>query len=242
MELLEREAELDELIGAIDAAAAGGGRLVAIEGTAGIGKTQLLAAAREHAAGAGLRVLAARGTELERAFAYGVVRQLLEPVVARADATDRAWLLSGSAAHAEPVLTRPGSAGAGSSADAAFALLHGLYWVTVNLAERTPLLIAVDDAHWSDAPSLRWLAYVANRLEGLPVAVVAATRPAAADADAALADVLADQATIAIRPRPLSKAAAAQLASARLEHSAIERIGDAAHDATGGNPLLLGEL
>ena len=61
-----------------DEAAAGEGRLVMVEGPAGIGKSRLLAELRAHAAAAGTTVLAARGSELEREFGFGVVRQLLE--------------------------------------------------------------------------------------------------------------------------------------------------------------------
>jgi len=42
--------------------------------------------------------------------------------------------------------------------------MHGLYWLIANLAARRPLVIAVDDAHWADAPSLRWLAHLAARI------------------------------------------------------------------------------
>jgi predicted ATPase len=87
-DLLEREGELAALRAASGEAARGGGHVVVIEGAAGIGKTSLLRAARTHAAGCGLRVLAARGSELERAFPFGVVRQLFEPAVARADSDE----------------------------------------------------------------------------------------------------------------------------------------------------------
>ena len=40
--------------------------------------------------------------------------------------------------------------------------------------------MAVDDAHWADVASLRWLIYLARRLAGLPLALVLATRPAEA--------------------------------------------------------------
>ena len=60
--------------------------------------------------------------------------------------------------------------------DPFFGFLNGLYWLTVNLADRGPLLMSVDDAHLSDAPSLRFLAYLSRRLEGLPVLLVAAGR------------------------------------------------------------------
>src|SRR2546425_631610 len=67
-----------------------------------------------------------------------------------------------------------GSARSLDREDEAFALMHGLYWLTANLADRTPLLIAVDDAHWVDGPTLRFLHYLAQRLAGLPVAVALA--------------------------------------------------------------------
>src|SRR2546421_448519 len=58
--------------------------------------------------------------------------------------------------------------------DVAYATMHGLYWMVVNLGG--PLVLAVDDAHWADAPSLRWLAHLAARVEHLPVALLLAVR------------------------------------------------------------------
>ena len=57
--------------------------------------------------------------------------------------------------------------------------MHGLYWLAVRLAAREPLLVVVDDAHWADEPSLRFLAYLAGRVGEQPVAVLVATRPGA---------------------------------------------------------------
>ena len=62
--------------------------------------------------------------------------------------------------------------------EGAFAVLHGLYRLTANLARRRPLALLVDDAHWADAASLRFLAYLGNRLE--PGAGAARGRRAAA--------------------------------------------------------------
>src|SRR6185437_13887734 len=77
--------------------------VVLIEGPAGIGKTALLLAARQLAPQRGMRCLRARCSELEQEFAFGVVRQLLEAVLARADEAERAALLSGAAALASPL-------------------------------------------------------------------------------------------------------------------------------------------
>jgi hypothetical protein len=77
--LLERERELERVDAALRSAGAGSGITVVIEGEPGIGKTSLLAAARERAAASGIAALGARGAELESGFPFGV--QCLEPVV-----------------------------------------------------------------------------------------------------------------------------------------------------------------
>src|SRR5438876_7337999 len=109
--LYERGAELDMLRSAWARAGAGRGGLIIVEGAAGNGKSTLLAATAEEAAASGLRVLRARGSELERGLAFGVVRQLFELVLAVATPAGRADLLAGAAAAAERVLA-PDSLGA----------------------------------------------------------------------------------------------------------------------------------
>ncbi|TML95526.1 MAG: hypothetical protein E6G03_08065 [Actinobacteria bacterium] len=95
--LLERHRELERIETALAEARTGRGRFLVIEGPAGIGKTALLAAARTAAADSGMRVLRSRGTELERDFAFGVVRQLFESPLAEASELERSDLLQASA-------------------------------------------------------------------------------------------------------------------------------------------------
>ena len=83
--LLEREDDLARIDGALARARDGRGTLVVVEGPAGVGKTALLADARAIAESAGMQVLRSRGAELEREFAFGVVRQLLEPALRGVD-------------------------------------------------------------------------------------------------------------------------------------------------------------
>lgn len=98
--LLERDAELSAIARTLQQAADGAGGLLAIDGPAGVGKTSLLEAARTGAADAGLLTLRARGAELERAFAFGVVRQLFDEILRESPAT----LFAGAARPAAAVL------------------------------------------------------------------------------------------------------------------------------------------
>ena len=225
-----------------EAAAGGAGRLALVEGPAGIGKTRLLAELRAAAEEDDVRVLAARGSELEREFPFGVVRQLFEPPLTDPRA---ARALAGRGRRARPgdlrgrrtpALTRMAS-------DATFAALHGLYWLTANAATDGPLLLSVDDLHWCDRPSLRFLAYLVRRLEDMPVLVGVTLRSTDPGTDPALiAEIGHDPATRSVRPGPLSAAAVSDLVRARLGEDAHDRFCAACARVTGGNPLLLRQL
>ncbi|SRR6266487_3581942 len=243
--LLERDAQIAALQALADAARSGDGRFVVIEGSAGIGKTRLLGEARAIAGSRGMRALAARGGEFEGGFAYGIVRQLFEPLLATAPPNLRAELLSGPAALVERLfgtsrlVASPERDGEGS-----FAVLHGLYWLAANVAFQQPTLLALDDLHWCDTPSLRWLFYLTRRLEGLPLLVVAATRPPEAESrePTLVADLIADSDATAIRPEPLGRSSIAVLAREPRHLEPDEAFSAALETATGGNPLFVGAV
>lgn len=242
--LLERGDELARIESALAEARAGRGTFVVIEGPAGIGKTALLAAARSAAADGGMRVLRSRGTELERDFAFGVVRQLFEPPLAAASAFERADLLQATAGLAASVLELPGAPPTtgppSSSVDPSFAILHGLYWLCANLTAVGPLCLIVDDAHWADAPSLRYLAFLLTRLEELDAALVLATRPREPGTDAELvATLTSDPSADVIRLPPLTRAAVAQLVESELGGAPDAVFIDACLRATRGTPFLM---
>jgi DNA-binding CsgD family transcriptional regulator len=243
--LLEREVQVAALRALADAARDGGGRFVVIEGSAGIGKTRLLAEGRTIAGSAGMWVLAARGGELEGEFAYGIVRQLFEPLLASVSPDLRVELLSGPAALIASLLGASQPAGSqDAAAEGSFAIVHGLYWLAANVALQRPTLLAIDDLQWADTPSLRWLLYLTRRLEGVPLLVVAGTRPPEGEGHDPIlvAELIADSEVAAIRPEPLGRASIAVLA--RELHGLVpdEAFCAALETATGGNPLFVGAV
>jgi DNA-binding CsgD family transcriptional regulator len=238
--LLERERELEALEAAVAGAADGTASLVLVEGPAGIGKSQLLAEARLLGEDYDLAVRSARGGELERDFPFGVVRQLFESQLVTE--AERARLLVGAAEGAAPVFGE-GVSDDGYPNEGMFARLHGLYWLAVNLSSERPLLLAVDDLHWCDAASLRFLAYLARRLEDLSVVLVASLRSSEADANQAILEELTSEPIAQVlMPGPLTEAAVAEIVRDRLGEAVEAPFVEACHSSTGGNPLLLNEL
>jgi DNA-binding CsgD family transcriptional regulator len=240
--LLERDRELGEIDRALAAAQAGDGASLLFAGVGGIGKTALLKSACERADSAGLAVFAARGSELEGEFPYGVVRQLLETVVRVAAATLRGRLLAGAAALAAPVLLEVRAEPA-ALAEPAFAGMHGLYWLVANLAMESPLLLVIDDAQWSDAASLRFLIYLARRLDGMAVTLIMSTRTGDGGSDPLLLGELeGNPAVMVSTPAALSVAAVARLLATEFGRSPDPDFVLACSGATGGNPFLVREL
>jgi DNA-binding CsgD family transcriptional regulator len=241
--LLEREAEIAALDEAIRSALSGNGSVVLIEGSAGIGKTLLLEETSRRATGSGMRVVSARAAVLERDFGFGVVRQLFEPIVGRAPPQARHRLLAGAAAIAGPLVAPDDAVVPNSPASQQSAVLHGLYWLTASLADHESVLIAVDDLHWCDSPSLRFLAYLSRRLEGMKVLVVVALRTGDPPVDEpAISGMVTTPGVRVVRPGPLSAEGVGHIVRSHLGADADENFIHACRAATGGVPFLIKEL
>lgn len=223
--LLERDLELAVMSEVLAGAAAGRPGLVAIEGPGGIGKTRLLSEAREWAERAGVLALVARGSERERQLPFGIVEQLFGHEL---------LAIRGAGAIPED---------AGDDADTSFATFAALVRVAERLTADRPLMLLVDDLHLGDEPSLQFFGYLARRLGRLSVTLIGTMRPFERSPTAALlSELVGDPRTVSIRPRPLTDKATAALVAQRLGHPADATFSAVCREATGGNPLLLGEL
>jgi DNA-binding CsgD family transcriptional regulator len=239
--LFERDAELQVITDLVRGVEHGAGAVVLVEAPAGLGKSVLLDHAAAGASGAGLLVLRARGHQLERGFGWGIARSLFEGLL-QGGTFGPSGLLDGPAAPARAVFLddqdAPGRLG---SDEAAFGMLHALYWLVVRLGERRPLLLVVDDAHWADVPSLRFLAHLQPRIAELPVGVVVGARPPGPDVDGVLGVVAAHPGTRVLRLPSLTGRAVEELVRGRWPAAPAD-VCRRCLELTAGNPLQLGEL
>lgn len=242
MRLIERSAELDALGVALEEARRGEGRFLLLEGPAGIGKTRLLDAACEQAAATGLVVLRAGGRELEGDASWGVATELFGPLLAAADPMQREAALAGQARLAaalfDPRLEPPPDSQ---------ALARGLYWLLIGLtapedSEAAGALVVVDDAQWADRPSVAFLAHLAARLDGVPVALLLAER---SGEPAVAADLLTALRRLGptrkLSLAPLSDDGIAELVGAEMD-GAEPAFLTACAGVSAGNPFVAREL
>jgi len=240
--LIERNHELSQVLAILAEARNGLGRVAYIEGPSGSGKTALVRAAASAASGCDMRVLEASGSEPEVEYPFGTVLSLVESWSTTATPPERLHLTSGRGRLAGAMLDRKGS-----DIDLLgdeFSLIHSLYWSLVNLCDDGPVALLIDDAHLADDPSLRFLNYIAARLDDLPVALFVAVRSGDVRATAPLVRHLAitDKVTD-IRPTGLSKDGVVELLQREdPELVMTPELARRCWMVTGGNPLLVSEI
>lgn len=238
--LLERQAELAAIDAALAGAVAGAGRVALLLGPPGLGKTSLLNAAAASAGERGMQVLRARGGELEREVPFDLARQCFRPSIRRLSAGEQAAVLTGAATHARGLVA--GGADEGSTGADPQAVRLSLDWLAMNLAEARPLLIAIDDLHWADDETARWLGRFAGIVGDLPICLVAAARPAEPGGHAVVGALTADERVETLPLAPLGAGAVSELVRAQVGAEAETGFVAACGRATGGNPYFLREL
>lgn len=218
----------------------GNGAVVLFEGPAGIGKTSLLASIRAEAATGGYAIANARGIDLEQEYAWGLVRQLFSR--AEPPSADAAMPPSAASPAVSSLLAGVLDAAGHQAPQGEYALLNSLFWLTSDRASNSALLLVADDLHWSDTASLRFLAYLAARLDGLPIALVGALRPGDRRIEP-IVSAIADCPHATIRTlQPLGLDVSTTLLASMLPDRPDDDVVVRCHELTRGNPLLLCEL
>jgi predicted ATPase/DNA-binding SARP family transcriptional activator len=182
--LVGRAAEWSTLLVAYEAAHHDG-RLVVLEGEAGIGKTRLAEEFAAHAMAAGATTIGGRCYDGESGLAYQpLVEGLRAALTGQADSAwlegvPTPWLAEASRLLPELLDLRPGLEPAPplDSPGAQSRFLAGLSQVLLAaLRAPVPGVLVLDDLHWADEASLDVLTYLVRRLAGQPVCVVVTWR------------------------------------------------------------------
>ncbi|QOV33673.1 AAA family ATPase [Streptomyces ferrugineus] len=176
-ELQALDAAFKELRGATDGVPRARRRgLLAFSGPAGLGKTALITQARDRAVASGLTVLSGRGGEKEQGSAFRVVRQFMQPWLARMEGAELHDFL-GSWYDVMAAVLGLEARGTAPAPDPT-GVREGLDWVMTRLTiKKAPVVLLLDDLHWADAESLSWLDSFASRVDDLPLLIVVAYRP-----------------------------------------------------------------
>jgi DNA-binding CsgD family transcriptional regulator len=166
--LLGRDAELAQLVAAMQRARRGAGGIVLVSGDAGVGKSRLIAelVGREDDA----LVLGGAAGQTGSAPYGPMVAALRAGLRARPGSLDPAAALMGHLAMLLPELGAPAA-----TSDRA-TLVEAIRCALDRFAADQPVLMVLDDLHWSDEATLELLAAMSEPLADLSVLVVAAYR------------------------------------------------------------------
>lgn len=239
MTLIEREHEMDRLETALKDGSAGRGSTVLIEGPPGIGKSTLLDHARRIADDLGVTATSASAAEFESGLGFTVIRSLLAGPLSELSTEERTSVFEGAAHLAL------GPLGLRDPSEAALepgAAVHGLYWLCANLADRKPLLLAIDDLHWADEPSLLFLGYLARRASEHPLVICATTRPIEREPSERYLAALAEASSGVVTPHALRAEGVAHVVGRTFKAPPAPEFCEACARVTGGNPFLLMEM
>lgn len=205
----------------------------------GLGKTELLNAFTERAARSGAVVLTATGSHAETALAFSIMTQLFADPGLPDDIVARAGVLLDEALFS----AIPDEQGSMIQRGTHARVVHGLCSTLLDLAKERPVVIAVDDAHFADGPSLQALLYLARRLRAARVLMVLTESESGCRADPTLhAELSRHSHYRRIRIDPLTVKGVARVLDTEFGESTGPGLAEAYHYVSGGNPLILHAL
>ncbi|MGH2716504.1 MAG: ATP-binding protein, partial [Thermoleophilaceae bacterium] len=251
--LVGRARELAELVGGLDDAFAGRGRLFLLVGEPGIGKSRLAEELTADARARGARILVGRCWEAGGAPAYWPWVQALRTYVREAEPGPLRTQLGAGAADLAQLLPELGALfpdlakpPVPESEGARFRLFDAASSFLVNATRVRPLVIVLDDLHAADEPSLLLLQFVARELGESRLLLVGAYR----DVDPALGEPLTvtltelarEPVTRTLELAGLAEADVARFIELAAPGASAAALAPAVHAETEGNPLFVGEI
>lgn len=249
-----RERELATLRSTVDAALAGRGRIVALAGEPGIGKTRTAQVLAAYAQPLGIRVLWGRCHEEPGAPPYWPWQQVLRTYIEANDSTTLAAVLRDAAAHIAELVPELASRVSdltpvphtADAAQARYLLFDALAGFSKRAAAREPLLVILDNVHWADASSLRLLQFLTPEIEAARMLVLVTYRDIELTRAHALSGTLAELAKEPafqrIKLSGLSLAETQRFIEAATGTAPSPELLTQVHDQTEGNPLFVAEM
>lgn len=248
-----RREEVNKLAAILDSVQDGSGHCVLVSGEAGIGKSRLLAEIQVRAEHMDFEALAGRCFEQDRSFPYAPLVDMLRPFFGQSLTTDQLEVIGPIAPALIKLLpeltihfSEPPFAPLVDPEIQERQLFEALTRFFWRQAESGPLLLIVEDLHWSDRASLEFLLHLVRRIAGKPILLLLTSR--GVRDQAGLAALLAglDREPIAreISLGPLSHAETAQLLKGLLDQAqepSVEFV-EAIYNLTEGNPFFTEEL
>ena len=248
-DLIGRSAELRWLSRALHSARSGRPGVVLVVGEAGLGKSRLLLELSARARSDGVTVLSGRGEEglvLPNRLLGDALRPGLEMLRAERP-RDAELALSLLAGQGSPDLR----AGPGDERDPVrWQAIQALESCIVAMARSRPLMICLDDLHWSDRPSLELLARIlyasteAARRSPLPLFIVCGSRPLeeAAPLWNSMSRLEREEGVRVLELGGLAPDSVAELMRAAGLSNGARRLATPVHELTRGNPLFVLEV
>ena len=248
-----RSEELKQLDQTLDAVHHSTGRCVLFNGEAGIGKSRLIAEIRTRAIGSGFTILSGRCFEQDRLFPYAPLIDMLRSFFATNPDPDLLAALGPLAVELTkllpelaPQVSIPQNASPLESEIEKRRLFEALTGLLLRQAETAPLLIIVEDLHWSDQASLEFLLYLARRMSAQPLFLLLSYR--SVDDQAGLVELLSglDREPIVqqFQLDPLTRTEVAELLKAILDQprGISAEFVEAIYGLTEGNPFFAEEI
>jgi DNA-binding SARP family transcriptional activator/tetratricopeptide (TPR) repeat protein len=248
-----RESELTELTAGLDDAFGGRGRLFLLQGEPGIGKSRLADELLSRAKARGAHALVGRCWEAGGAPAYWPWTQSLRTYMRAAEPSALRRQLGTSMADVARIVPQlrelfPGlpEPGPSESEAARFRLFDSTATFLKDASVERPLVLAIDDLHAADEPSLLLLRYLATVLEDSRIVILGTFRdldPTVQDPlESTVAELGRASVTRRIRLSGLSRQEVGRLAESTAGAAPSDRLVGELHEETGGNPLFVSEI